>query len=516
MTVPVGAYSADPGIERFLQATYERIVPPRPAWYEAYQHAYVEENGYTVTMPGFTDIFHIVKPPEVTGQQYREWYRARHEERPADLPPFINAYLDRKRRRFEAQLGSPSPGWLQSISSLMTFIDDVEDGVSTGVLLGRFALKLVPRIGARLIPLLGWALLAADIMELAAFMYKMPGMGRGGKRRGWDWVSMNPFHAKAKVRRAEKLLKKLPTVGELAEGLQTTDNLFGIGISFGAILGMGQDLVTGAVRQMAGQEVRIDLPDVPLDINTNHFIRGMKAASRIWFGGQEFDDELHRDSIFAYCVGQVHLNMVGVNYQTAYDSVSDFRQVEHEAPAPWRIDTRLMLEDEGINIEQHRGFPPSGRRWVGYEEEAEDAFTGFANNFTPWAARNSKDYGGFIASQFMAYHGQHFLERSEGRDNVERSMTDESMVMMHSLRRNFVPHFQTPTPALKRYCNRCVAYKQNTGILPPRRTAKWFGEQEGITWENRLPRTFMGEAREAYPDLYEEHKAGHFRSDVLW
>ncbi|MBA7496728.1 hypothetical protein ES702_07337 [subsurface metagenome] len=344
----------------------------------------------------------------------------------------------------------------------------------------------------------------------------MPGLGKGGKRRGWDWSSINPLHRKAKVRRAAKLLRKLPTVGELAEAAQTTDNLFGIGISFGPIIGMAQDFMTGTVRHIAGQRVTIDMPECPVDVYSSHILSGMKAASRIWFGGQEFDDELHRDSIFAFCVGQVHLNMKGVNYRTTYDCVSDWTKVEREAPAPTRLDTRLMLEDEGFNIEQHRGFPPTGNRWVGYEEDAEASVEAFSRNFTPWALRNSKNYGGFIASQFMSKHAEYFGSFAEGRDNFETSLSDEAMVAMHSLRRNFIPKPATSNAQLKEYCNMCVRYKADTGTLPERRRAKWFGSQVGIEWQDQLPVKFEGIAREIWGDIDEELEAGGYRGSYDW
>jgi len=108
--------------------------------------------------------------------------KAKRENREPNIHREKANYLDLKRRRFESVLASPQPGWLQKIGSVMTWLDDCEDTLSTGVLLGRFALRLMPRIGARFVPILGWALLATDIIELGSMAWKMGTAGTGGKQ----------------------------------------------------------------------------------------------------------------------------------------------------------------------------------------------------------------------------------------------------------------------------------------------------------------------------------------------
>lgn len=493
---------------------YEPWVPPwwksgdtiqDQAWYPKLQKAFVEENGYYITLPEFEDIIHIRKPPTISNEEYKEWSKARALGRPPNIHKAKEDYLDLKRRRFESILATPSPGWLQKVASVMTWLDDTEDAISTAVMISRFALKLIPRIGARFVPYLGWALLAGDVMSLGNMAWNMCSIGggtpTGGKRRLYEQSSMNPFNKAGKLRRAAKLAKKLPTAGELIEGLQTLDNLAGVGVCFGPIVGSVQDFISGAVRSAMGEKVTIRLPGMSTDPANVRIMRGLTTAPDIWNGSPVWDDEVYEMSLLAYGVGMTQLQAEGVDISTAYDEIEDWSTYEVEGRRPWKEDTIWMLEENGVNIEESIGWPTNGKRWISYGERAEGTIKNFQAKFRPWAKRNTYSQQAYMTSQYMVQATETFLEKGEGKDNVEYQFDDEAALILNTFHNNFFPEPGTSMAKMEKWVKRCKDYKATYGELPPTRYQKWMGEQEGIIWTDHPPEKNIGIAAEIWPEF---------------
>ena len=493
---------------------YEEWIPPwwrddepiqEQDWYPALREAFVEENGYYITLPEFEDIIHIRKPPQISEEVYNEWNRARIEGRPANIHPAQNDYLNLKRRRFESILASPQPGWMQKIGSVMTWIDDTEDALSTGVLIARMALKIVPRVACRFVPILGWALLATDVLSIGSILWKMGTGGRmavrDGKRQVYNTHSNNPFSRKAKIARAARLAKKLPAVGETIEALQTLDNVAGVGVCFGPIVGCLNDILAGAVRSAGGLAVTFRLPGMDVDPATKRIMRALTGSSDLWNGSPEWDDELYQTALIAYGIGMNTIAHMDIDIGTAYDEIDDWTDYEVEGRRPWKPETIWMLEDEGINIEQSIGWPTTGERWISYGERAEQTLRSFQPKFEAWALRNTRSHEAYMANQFMIQGTETFLERGEGRENVHYELTDEAALIMNTFHNNFYPDPETPIEKIVRWVSRCKTYKSEVGTLPPTRYQKWMGEQEGIVWSNSLPPLNVGVAAAMWPEF---------------
>ena len=214
----------------------------------------------TITIPGWDQIIHLGPRLEVTDQQWLEFFRAQREGRAPNLPAAVLSEIAWKQLTYEANRTSAQPGWAQNWGQIMTAIDNVQDFLSTLATLGRLALWLGSRIGLRAIPGLGWIILLSDLLNLMNFlgMVAMPvyallcdgpraALAAGVPaavlrnalcREVWTMARLNPFGREARLRRALAALGRLPTIGNLIEVLQTTDNLFGVGISIGALYGM--------------------------------------------------------------------------------------------------------------------------------------------------------------------------------------------------------------------------------------------------------------------------------------
>lgn len=146
----------------------------------------------------------------------------------------------------------------------------------------RALLGLAGRFAARFIPVLGWIVLASDLLNLLSFlaMLATPAYALlcGGpqaaiaagvpaalfkqalKRETWRAHNLNPFSRQARAARVLRSAGRLPAISNLLEVAQTTDTLFGVGLSLGGLVGLLNGLTFGAYEFSQGRTVRFAGP----------------------------------------------------------------------------------------------------------------------------------------------------------------------------------------------------------------------------------------------------------------
>lgn len=155
----------------------------------------------------------------------------------------------------------------------------------------RAALGLAARLAARFIPVVGWIVLASDLLNLLSFlaMAATPvyALLCGGpqaalaagvpaalfkqalKRESWRAHNLNPFSRQARASRLLRSAGRLPSISNLLEVAQTTDQLFGIGISLGGLVGLLNGLSFGLYQHAQGKTVEFaGQPDVERNMNS--------------------------------------------------------------------------------------------------------------------------------------------------------------------------------------------------------------------------------------------------------
>lgn len=223
---------------------------------EQYQAKY----GNEVNIPGFSDIIHIIPKEVIPAEQYaaHKWAIARGL--PSPLTQSQLNTLQYKKFRFLKALASATPTWIRNIGAVSTVLDNVEDALVTVTVLGRIAAKAAPRLLGRLVPGLGWVLLGADVLNAANIISWATFAAKGAKRAVEGVAEKNPFHAKAAARRATKLKRVLPGFGEILEILQTTDQLFGVGLCLGGLMGLVTDMSSRIMTYNALEEYKKNPP----------------------------------------------------------------------------------------------------------------------------------------------------------------------------------------------------------------------------------------------------------------
>lgn len=186
---------------------------------------------FTVYIPGWEDIIHVY---------------------PEGLLPY-NQQLALKRERARRIAESPTPEIVRSIGSILTWIDDIQDALVTLSVAGR----IVARTAPRLLPYVGWVATAADALNVLNIWGLTGMLGKSGKRQLRNATAGSPWSQKARLAKAVKTGKVLPNVAEWLQILQTTDTLFGLGISLGPLIGFYEDIYFSLAR---GEPVKWESP----------------------------------------------------------------------------------------------------------------------------------------------------------------------------------------------------------------------------------------------------------------
>jgi hypothetical protein len=250
--------------------------------------------------------------------------------------------------RIKRMRASPVPEWFDNVTEWMTWIDDIEDFLTTVAVVG---IPVTRAIAPKLVPYFGLVLAASDIIDLLNIFSLAKIAGAEGKRKIEELSKMNPFGETAKLKRKLRLAKDIPGLGELFEVLQTTSNLFGTGIELGPILGF----VEGAAFQILQEDTAI-WADVqygtPLFLARKilqQYPTYMKNAC--WLTNEEW--------MHVLTAQEVATQMMEEYYKT-HDIVEQVKYINVKIPPPPCLNciTREALMENGID-------PDTTKRWPG-------------------------------------------------------------------------------------------------------------------------------------------------------
>jgi len=380
---------------------------------------YNAKYGYTVSIPGFSDIIHlgIDQPPsEKELSQYRS-------DRPGELSVYrwqqIKAYKKKKKDAFIRMMSSPQPTWARNIGTAMTFLDDINDTMGTLAVTMRLAAHMFPRALGKIIKgPSGWALLIADICNIAMTLSRAPLKALQCKPNWHKGLASNPFTKKARVKRELKLRRHGITKGELIEALQVTDNTVGVGLCLGPIWGLAQDIAFGMYRVATGKRVGVK---VPYEMLPPHEALGQnvqKAAEQLWTGGQEMSDEDHARCILAATAGQ-HLSWPVIQNWNPVDNLSDISAVEIRAPWPKDPTTLELFREEGINPYAHTGFLHLDKEYASPIELMDVCEPLIQTSWREYTQRNKNTQMGHMVAQTVNDLVQQNYALCEGEEAVE-------------------------------------------------------------------------------------------------
>lgn len=250
------------------------------------------EGGAIVSIPGWDDVIHLQPRVQVSREQRDEYWTARRERRAPNLPEPITAELDRRLDMVRRIRAAPDAEVAGSWGRILTALDNVQDFMSMLSLFGRVALWLAPRVLGRLIPGVNIIIAVSDLLNLLSLigmtatpLYQLLCKGPAAalaagvpvlimkqalKGRIWGDALRSPYSRLAKLRAPLPALTARKLIAGTLETLQTTDQLFGRGISFGALVGLINQGAHAAVLAAQGENLRVQ--DNPLSREVRQLI----------------------------------------------------------------------------------------------------------------------------------------------------------------------------------------------------------------------------------------------------
>lgn len=256
-------------ILEFLKTPIQELIKLPKSIKKDYEDLFKSDKPHVteLVIPGWDDIIKLKTEARVSLPEKRKWKewraaakKAGHENLGFDLlkiafaandvgmPP-INSdqilSMGKRYARARQLLQSPTPKTVQNIGSILTWFDDINDGFVTLAYLARVGhhlmRKAAPKVASRMIPGIGYILLAKDLFDLAKRFRALNLLHSDGKRKYWQILEALSPMTKKRVSGMRKLKNLLPTFSEAIQIAQTTEITTGYGLSLGPVVGFGLD-----------------------------------------------------------------------------------------------------------------------------------------------------------------------------------------------------------------------------------------------------------------------------------
>jgi len=399
-----------------------------------YQKAkYVAKEGYTVTVPGLSDIIHWGVPKPMTEREARDWRNKDWQAFSSERREELTQMKKKKKERYQAMLASPTPEFVTNAGSILTSLDDAQDAISSLAFVGRIAAKLAPRVLAKFFTgPVGWLLMANDILNLIIAIGQYPFMPMGSKRLAEQCTSSHPFSKKAKVARSKKLRSWKPTKGDIIQLLQTTDQVFGVGISLGPIVGLFQDVVAGTVRTIMGQPVKVKWPWSSPPLWAMPAFRSLKSISNAMAVPGILDDDMMQELLLANYFANQAIQPYAQEWNPL-DQVEDLDNTRILCPMPSHPLTLEVIEEERIPISQVVGWPHSGKPWASPGDISDNTASVASSNLEACIKRNKNNWNGYALGLLAAESATYQLSNLEGEEAVQYDYVAKSKIMLNLL-----------------------------------------------------------------------------------
>ncbi|MBA7540486.1 hypothetical protein ES705_32784 [subsurface metagenome] len=400
---------------------------------------YVAKHGYRYSIPGFDDIFHLGIEKSITPEEDNLWKTGRKDDIPPDRRDEIYYIKKNRKRRYLDMLGSPLPEIVNNRAALLTSIDDAQDALTTLAVTGFVAARALP--GAYRLAVLagtGWIMIAAQCLNLATFVLAPEQIALSRKRIQDNLTKDNPFTKKARLKTALRLRNAKIGIGAACEIAQTTDQVFGVGISLGAVMALPFNIVAGSARLITGDPVRVTYP-VPYMPHWVGRAKKLHNAQLAILGLPEGTDdfEMTTQIIAANALSQMELTHAETMHPLDY--VKDVLKIELRAPTPEKGYLLEILEETDPDWRETVTWPSTGKTWSRVNSLIGLTHENVTNNFRKYAYRQKHSELGFIASQNACFAGMNTLQALEGEGSVEYDYTAWSKSLHALLDQGYVP-----------------------------------------------------------------------------
>lgn len=447
---------------------------------------YVAKYGYTMRIPGLSDIIVVKFDQSLDEGEVKAWKRKDWKYFSPERYEDIKKMKQRRKEKFLNMLGSPTPHIVNNAGSIMTAIDDAQDALGTLAFIGLLAMKAAPRLlGGLLGGPVAWTMFAADTLNAMQHLgvKKVPGLQ--SQMAMWQAEHNSAQSRKAQAMRAAKTMKWLPTQGRIIEAAQVSRDVFGIGLCLGPIVGFAIEAVAGPYRRLTGAKVQV---------KTAHpwwpgWTRGAQIAMRsapcyMGSGLQTEDEEVMLMTMSNYlCRQEV---FVGMNGWNAMEEVENIDEIELMAPIPKNILTQEVIVEEGLAVDGNIGWPHSSKPWALMTDivnELDAPCQGFSNDFD---AIHKEDWWPYGFDGLNNDATCYTLATVEGEEQIKYSYTASAKTAQVLTQFDLYPDPETPDSKMEEFANQIDIWEMMS-IEPDLRLITDFCDGSGILLINFAP-----------------------------
>jgi len=424
---------------------------------------YVKENGYSITFPRLGDIIHVPIIQPMTDREKGLWYTNKKDEIPHHRQLQLQAIKERNRERYQRMQASPIPNWATSYTSMLTAIDDAQDAIISLAMIGRLAVKFLPKVISRfLVGPVGWIWLIAELMSLLVAPTACALNPLACKMMMKKKLARRAKGLKAGVKGYAKSGGFLPSFAEGIQALQVTDSIWGFGLAIGPIFGAAYDLIFGGVRWIKGEKVSFKSPPSDVEIYTKaadklhtyarwkrpkekmskaEFLdwKASKVKSGSWGVASQQDDMVQKaarlhttwggifkrtdymEETLSYCgaelAGQGMKNVL--DYWNPVENIEGLEHIQIRAYAEPNPLIEEMLKEEGRDPDHGIAWPALGREWATYEQISVATAKVTAENFAHFSETCPREDLKIIAENSAIEAGLHSIALLEGQENIK-------------------------------------------------------------------------------------------------
>ena len=387
------------------------------AEFEQQRADYIAKYGYTIYVPGWEDIIHMPLEKSFTEQEELRWAAKDWDFFTPTRLDELKAIKERRRRMYLRLLGSPQPKILRNRGSILVALDNNQDALSTLSMIIRIAYTVVPLVWKKILTgPVGWIMTMSDILNLCTYVMTPERSAIRTKRIKDTITDKNPFSRKARLKRSMKLFKEKIGTGTIIEALQTTDQVFGYGISLGAIMNLPFDMALGSVRRLDGAKVTMLTPDSQPRFWTIQAANAWKSLTTIFTTRKIFDvAEALPMLILSHLVAvAVH---VALPTMDPNNEIVDLDQYMVKALEPKKAYLREIMEENGDDPDDFTGWPLTNEKESSCTRIAGEGYKIATTNFQDWCYANRYSMEAFYGAQ-RANDAAHFMLATLGGDDA--------------------------------------------------------------------------------------------------
>ena len=400
-------------------------------------------------------------------------------------------------------LASPAPEWGRKYATVMTWIDNIQDTASvvypTLIVIGR----ILPKLFVKALPIMGWMLLAYDLLQTANNIGRAPFSPMRSKRATCNMVTGNPFSKTSQGQRTTRIRNWKTGWSDAIQAAQVTYDWTGVGLCLGGIMGHITDLFYGAYRKLNGEQVhfRTELPT--LNQHELKSLQGMAAAHYIGTAGQVFDDDIHFLSMLTFACG-VNIISPIIEYYDLIDAVEDPLSAILEAPAPTDPVTIQVIREMGLNVNDGVGFPFNGEKKMLASEWTDYATAKNQETFRDYMFRHAYDQRGFMASQMIGNAVEDLVGACEPSMEIENKDTPMIAVTMSMLKAPLLPGENITTEQWADFEAWVNGYDAYYGKTPSIKEVKQKFDMLKIPYRTAYPTTMDPAIKNLWPDPFSD------------